>query len=183
MNYYQKILDRVKEYQAQSISEKKSKKKIIHFILNNQKNIGRENSAGHLTASAWIVNNERDKVLLHQHLSLNKWIQLGGHLEADETVKEAALREAREESGLDSLAFLYKNIFDIDHHLIPVNNNQAEHFHYDIRYLLEADSKEELEKSRESVNLKWLEFNEVEKYVSEESVLRMLRKTKEYKED
>ncbi|MFN2340865.1 MAG: hypothetical protein ABR547_06310 [Halanaerobium sp.] len=55
--------------------------------------------------------------------------------------------------------------------------NQAEHFHYDIRYLLEADSSEELQKSRESLNLKWIYLNKVANYLSEESVLRMVRKT------
>lgn len=175
----QKILEELKKYEAQNKSEKKSKKKIISFILNNQENTGRENKEGHLTASAWIVNNERNKVLLHKHLAINKWIQLGGHVEEAETIKEAALREASEESGLNSLSLLNENVFDIDHHLIPAHKNQAEHIHYDIRYLLEAEDKEELEKSSESKNLKWLELSEIEEYVSEESVLRMLRKTKE----
>lgn len=179
MNCSQKSLEEIKKYKAQNKSEKKSKKKIINFILNNQENTGRKNPEGHLTASAWIVNNERDKVLLHKHLAINKWIQLGGHVEENELVKEAALREAKEESGLNSFSLLNENIFDIDHHKIPANKNQTEHIHYDIRYLLEADDKEALEKSSESKNLKWLELNEIEEYVSEESVLRMLRKTEE----
>ncbi len=41
------------------------------------------------------------KVLLIHHRSLNKWLPLGGHIELDEDPEAAALREAREESGLE----------------------------------------------------------------------------------
>ena len=39
------------------------------------------------------------KVLLVHHRKLNKWLPLGGHIELDEDPEQAALREAREESG------------------------------------------------------------------------------------
>jgi 8-oxo-dGTP pyrophosphatase MutT (NUDIX family) len=41
------------------------------------------------------------KVLLIHHRKLNKWLPLGGHIELDEDPEQAALREAREESGFD----------------------------------------------------------------------------------
>src|SRR5258706_16343773 len=41
------------------------------------------------------------KVLLIHHRQLNKWLPLGGHIELDEEPEAAALREAREESGLE----------------------------------------------------------------------------------
>lgn len=41
------------------------------------------------------------KVLLVHHRKLNKWLPLGGHIELDEDPEQAALREAREESGLE----------------------------------------------------------------------------------
>ncbi|HEX9045968.1 MAG TPA: NUDIX domain-containing protein [Verrucomicrobiae bacterium] len=41
------------------------------------------------------------KILLIHHRKLNKWLPLGGHIELDEDPEQAALREAREESGLD----------------------------------------------------------------------------------
>ncbi|RAK04154.1 ADP-ribose pyrophosphatase YjhB (NUDIX family) [Halanaerobium saccharolyticum] len=183
MNYFQKILEEIKKYKPESQAEKKYKKQILNFLVNNKENYLRTNPKGHLTASAWIINRQGGKVLLHHHQALDKWIQLGGHLERGELIQEAALREAIEESGLNSLSVVKHKIFDLDVHKIPANNSQAEHFHYDIRYLLEADSKVELVKSSESVNLKWLQLNEIEKYVCEESVLRMMKKTKKYKED
>ena len=41
------------------------------------------------------------KILLIHHRQLDKWLPLGGHIELDEDPEEAALREAKEESGLD----------------------------------------------------------------------------------
>lgn len=41
------------------------------------------------------------KILLIHHRKLNKWLPLGGHIELDEDPEQAALREAKEESGLD----------------------------------------------------------------------------------
>jgi len=41
------------------------------------------------------------KILLIHHRGLDKWLPLGGHIELDEDPEIAALREAREESGLD----------------------------------------------------------------------------------
>lgn len=41
------------------------------------------------------------KILLIHHRKLNKWLPLGGHVELDEDPEQAALREAREESGLE----------------------------------------------------------------------------------
>ena len=43
------------------------------------------------------------KILLIHHRKLNAWLPLGGHIELDEDPEQAALREAKEESGLDVL--------------------------------------------------------------------------------
>ncbi len=41
------------------------------------------------------------KVLIIHHRKLDKWLPLGGHIELDEDPEQAALRETKEESGLD----------------------------------------------------------------------------------
>ena len=41
------------------------------------------------------------KILLIHHRKLDKWLPLGGHIELDEEPEQAALREAKEESGLE----------------------------------------------------------------------------------
>ena len=51
------------------------------------------------TVAIFVV--QDSKVLLIHHRKLNKWLPLGGHIELDEDPEVAALREAREESGLE----------------------------------------------------------------------------------
>jgi 8-oxo-dGTP pyrophosphatase MutT (NUDIX family) len=51
------------------------------------------------TVAIFVVHD--DKVLLIHHRKLDKWLPLGGHIELDEDPEQAALREAKEESGLD----------------------------------------------------------------------------------
>ena len=58
---------------------------------------------GHFTSSAFIVHPATGSLLLHHHRRLDRWLQMGGHLENGETTAEAALREAVEESGLSDV--------------------------------------------------------------------------------
>jgi 8-oxo-dGTP pyrophosphatase MutT (NUDIX family) len=51
------------------------------------------------TVAIFVV--QHGKVLLVLHRKLGKWLPLGGHVELDEDPEAAALREAREESGLE----------------------------------------------------------------------------------
>lgn len=51
------------------------------------------------TVAIFVVQDRR--VLLVLHRQLNRWLPLGGHIELDEDPEQAALREAREESGLE----------------------------------------------------------------------------------
>jgi len=53
----------------------------------------------HFTATTYIVNN--GKVLLHLHKKLGIWLAMGGHVDANELPEATALREIKEESGLD----------------------------------------------------------------------------------
>jgi hypothetical protein len=69
------------------------------------------------------------------------------------------------------------DIFDPDIHTIPARNNEPEHFHYDIRYAFQADRHAPLIVSSESRELAWVALDKIETLTTEESVLRMVRKT------
>ncbi|WP_373496074.1 NUDIX hydrolase [Aquiflexum sp.] len=138
----------------------------------------RERLQGHFTASAWIVNKMRTHTLMTLHRKLNHWLQLGGHADGHENLLEVALAEAQEESGLSSLRFVDSGIFDIDRHTIPQRGEVPEHFHYDVRFLIEAEMNEPLVISEESKDLAWIPFDAVEDFVGPNpSILRMLEKT------
>lgn len=138
----------------------------------------RERLAGHFTASAWIVNPGRTHTLLTLHRKLGRWLQLGGHADGNENLAEVALKEAEEESGLKNLRLVESSIFDLDKHIIPERPHVPEHFHYDVRYLIEADIQEKLVISNESVSLAWFTFDSVVDMIGyNPSILRMLEKT------
>ena len=138
----------------------------------------RERLDGHFTASAWIVNKKRTHTLLTLHRKLGRWLQLGGHADGNENLIEVALKEAEEESGLTSLKLVDSTIFDLDKHIIPERPHVKEHFHYDVRYIFEADINEKLIMSDESISLAWITFDSVVDMIGyNPSILRMLEKT------
>ncbi|MES2059639.1 MAG: NUDIX domain-containing protein [Patescibacteria group bacterium] len=51
------------------------------------------------TSEVFIVH--KDKVLLRMHDKFKIWLSVGGHIELDEDPEEAAIREVKEEVGLD----------------------------------------------------------------------------------
>lgn len=150
---------------------------IKQFVRTYDNFHSRQQLAGHLTGSAWVVSEERTHALLTYHGKFDCWVQLGGHVEDDVDMLSAAWREACEESGLANVQPLSDQIFDVDVHAIPANPKEPAHFHYDIRFLFAADHTRPLVVSSESKDLAWVEIEKIAELTSEESVLRMVRKT------
>jgi 8-oxo-dGTP pyrophosphatase MutT (NUDIX family) len=132
---------------------------------------------GHITASAWIVDPERAQSVLLHHRKLGRWLQVGGHVDGDPDVRRAALREAREESGLRTLRLIAEDIYDIDVHRIPARGAEPEHDHYDLRFALEADPREPLVRNEESHDVRWIALSDLETYGIDDSVRRLAAKT------
>lgn len=133
---------------------------------------------GHLTASAWVVDPARLRVLLTHHRKLNLWIQLGGHADGEADLLAAALREVTEESGLTRVRAVSAEIFDVDRHRIPARKAEPEHWHFDVRFLIEAGPAEPVVVSDESHDVAWVTLDDVTRLNAEESVARMVRKTR-----
>jgi 8-oxo-dGTP pyrophosphatase MutT (NUDIX family) len=131
---------------------------------------------GHLTGSAWVVNPGRTRVLMVLHRKLGRWLNPGGHADGDPDLPEVGLREAREESGLTSVRLLSRSILDFDRHWIPGRAEAPGHFHYDLRFLCEADDREPLSISEESTDLAWVDRSAVLGRNPCESMRRMLAK-------
>lgn len=132
---------------------------------------------GHLTASAWIIDPARRMTLLTHHQKLDRWLQLGGHVDGEADLLAAAWREAREESGLATVRPVSPEIFDVDRHRIPARGTEPEHWHFDVRFLFVADPAEALAISDESKDLAWVPLPEVAARNASESLARMVRKT------
>ncbi|MCT9090986.1 NUDIX hydrolase [Streptomyces sp. ASQP_92] len=131
-------------------------------------------TAGHLTASALVVDPERGRVLLTLHRKLGMWLQMGGHCEpGDATVAAAALREAEEESGVAGLTLLPGGPVRLDRHPIPAPC----HWHLDVQYAALAPPGAVETISDESLDLRWFAYNEVAG-AADASVVRLLAETR-----
>jgi len=131
--------------------------------------------AGHITGSAWVTNPTGQSVLLTHHRKLDMWLQLGGHSDGDPDTLGVALREAREESGLLISAPPEVSIFDIDIHGIPARKEDPAHYHFDVRYALQAQN-ETYVVSEESMALAWVEIERLHEVTEESSIMRMRHK-------
>ena len=149
---------------------------IISFIHENPDCFERSLLIGHVTGSAWIVDNSRQFTFLTHHRKLDKWFQTGGHCDGDSDVLNVALKEAQEETGLSDIQLLSSEIFDIDIHEIPERKGIPAHLHYDVRFLFEANMNQTFTVSSESTDLAWIALSEVSKLNDSESIMRMVRK-------
>ena len=137
---------------------------------------------GHVTGSAWVLSHDRSRCLLVHHAKLDRWLQPGGHCDGEPDPAAAALREAREETGLEDLRIESWEPLDLDVHLIPARLDadgriiEPAHEHHDVRFLVVAAAGQRLVCSEESHDVRWFTRDEVLATVDEESVLRMLRK-------
>jgi 8-oxo-dGTP pyrophosphatase MutT (NUDIX family) len=131
---------------------------------------------GHFTASCYIVDGE-GRMLLHHHRRLDRWLQMGGHVEGDETTSMAALREAREESGLEDLSLLTGGILDLDVHGIPAGKGEPDHHHFDVRYLARTATPEAVRlDAAESNELAWVTLERARELMNAEESSRVIRK-------
>ncbi|MEY4489740.1 MAG: hypothetical protein RIQ79_2248 [Verrucomicrobiota bacterium] len=177
---HEPLLELLRRHAARKLDEHEAAMvaETLRFVASEPACLLRSNVEGHLTGSAWIVDAARRRTLLTHHLKLEKWLQLGGHADGDGDLLAVALREGIEESGLTRLRAVGTGLFDVDRHWIPARKTEAAHWHYDLRFMIEADPDEPLVRAEnESKELAWVPLSDVTRLNSEESMARMVRKT------
>ena len=171
------LLTLLRQYRPFDATEADHLRTITAFVEEYENSYQRSNLAGQVTASAWVVNSARDRVLLIRHRKLNRWLQPGGHLEAaDATLAQAVLREVREETGLTGRV-IGKGLYDVDAHLIPARREVPAHVHHDLRLLVEVDEGHALlGDAAEVTDLRWFDGRGLETLRMEPSVWRLWQK-------
>jgi coenzyme F420-0:L-glutamate ligase len=130
----------------------------LGFLAARPDAMWRSCAPGHLTASALVIDPARRLVLLTLHPRAGMWVQLGGHCEAgDNTLLDAAAREAREESGIGALSFDPAPM-GLDVHPITCSLGVPTR-HFDVRFLAVAPEGAEPVRSEESLDLQWFSWD------------------------
>ncbi len=172
------LIDGLKIYHSEFESENIFREQFLK-LLADPRAFHRDHLPGHITGSAWIIDEQKESALLTHHAKLNRWLQPGGHADGEENVFNVALREAEEETGLINLTSILPGFFDIDVHTIPERKEMPEHLHYDIRFLLRTSSNSPLIISEESHALKWVKMETIlEQGDQNDSIARMIQKVK-----
>ena len=133
---------------------------------------------GHFTGSGFVVSPGLGAVLLVHHRRLERWLQPGGHVDADDgSVEGAARREIEEETGIGSLESL-GGLLDIDVHPIPPRHDEPGHRHFDLRFAYTTDETE-LTKTEEVRDVRWVAFDRIASVGGDESVQRGVAKLRD----
>ena len=184
-----KYIQDIKKYIPVNEQESKDKEIIIDFINKNEDVLTRENEVAHLTSSGFIVNKNRDKVLMIHHNIYNSWGWTGGHADGDSDLLEVAIKEAKEETGITNVKPIIDDICCID--ILTVKGHikkgkyVAPHLHLSVAYVLEADEAEEVKvKEDENSGVKWVDIDRVLELTDEEHMKdvysKLINKTKLY---
>ena len=165
MNYRQDLLEQLREFRSYNEQEENDRKTMISLLENVSDIYERTNDIAHMTASAWIVNRQRNMILMAYHNIYDSFSWLGGHADGDENLLGVALREVREESGLKHVRELSDRILSLE--ILTVDGHEkkgryvSSHLHVNVTYLIEADSDEELTvKPDENKALRWFAIDE-----------------------
>jgi 8-oxo-dGTP pyrophosphatase MutT (NUDIX family) len=130
----------------------------------------------HLTASALIVHPSTGRVLLRWHQRQQAWLHVGGHADAGEEDPIAiALREGREETGLDDLT-PWPDAGLVHVAVVPVaaNAHEPAHEHADLRFMLATDRPETARPEKPTAPLRWLDLDAARTQVAEPNLRETL---------
>lgn len=169
-----KLLEQIKAYEPFNEQEEKDKTLFIKWLESGVDVFNRTNEVAHFTATSWIVNKDRTKVLMAHHNLFKTFAWLGGHADGTKDLLEVAIKEMKEESGIVNYKVISKDIFTLETLCVrghEKNNSYVPtHLHLNVTYLFEVDEEEPIRiKEDENSAIAWIEVDKIKEICKKES--------------
>lgn len=147
---------------------------ILAFVAERPDALFRTCLDGHITGSALVVHDDRERILVMLHAKLGRWLQPGGHADGEGHLAAVALREATEETGIAGLQVVVPAV-DCDVHVIPARPGEPEHRHLDLRFVVLAPPDAVAVGNDESHQLRWVDLATLDGLAGDDSLRRLAR--------
>ncbi|MFD3158784.1 NUDIX hydrolase (plasmid) [Haloimpatiens sp. FM7330] len=174
-------IDSIKEFVPYNEQERKDKEVILKCINIFDDILKRDNEIIHITSSGFVINKDKNKVLMVHHNIFNAWSLPGGHADGEENLLGVAISEIKEETGVKNISPITNKIVSLDM-LSPFGHFRkgkyvSSHLHVSVVYLFQADENEQvIIKPDENSAVKWIPMNEIDIYSSESHMKKIYNK-------
>lgn len=164
-------IEELEAYKPYNDLEKTDLEMMLQIVnIYGDKALSRDNLT-HFSASSMILNQNHTSVLMVYHNIYKSYSWTGGHMDLNPYPLEVAIKEAKEETGIEEIKLLKDDLYSIE--IIPVkshiknNRTVSSHLHLNFTYIFEADDSQKLIiKHDENKDVKWININELEEYIS-----------------
>ena len=173
-NETKNLLDQIKAYQPFNEQEEKDKELFIMWLESGVDVFERTNEIAHFTATSWIVNKSRTKVLMAYHNLFKTFAWLGGHADGEKDMLKVAIKEMQEESGIKNYKILSEDIFTLETLCVRGHEKRGKyvptHLHLNVTYLFEVDENEPIRiKEDENSAIGWIDVDKIKDTCKKES--------------
>lgn len=176
-----KLRKQIQNYTPFDQQESKDQSVILKWIDSFPDVLTRKNEFAHLTSSAFVVNSDRNKVLMVYHNIYNSWIFIGGHADGEANLLDVAPREIQEETGVKSAKPVTDDILSLD--TFPIlghfkrGNYVPAHVHLSVTYLFQAGENEPLIiKEDENSGVQWIPIDKIIEKSTEPYMIPLYKK-------
>ena len=104
------LIKQIESYCPYNEQEEADRQMILKCLKEEEDIFDRGNCLAHMTASAWVVNPGRTKVLMVYHNIYKSWSWLGGHADNEQDLLQVAVREVKEETGLTLTSWRFRGL-------------------------------------------------------------------------